>query len=55
MGMVDRCQSHEIPQVGVRIIQCDQHQVRCRCGRTHTARTGPGPVGYGPNLAAFGV
>ena len=59
LGMVDRCQSHEIPQVAVRIIQCDQHQVRCRCGRTHTAArpdgARPGPVGYGPNLAAFAV
>jgi transposase len=59
LGVVDRYQCHDIPQVQVRITQYDQHRVRCGCGRTHTA-TRPegarsGPVGYGPNLAAFAV
>ena len=57
--MVDSYQEHEIPQVAVRITQYDQHQVACRCGRTPTAArpegARPGPVGYGPNLAAFAV
>jgi hypothetical protein len=59
LGVVDRYQSHEIPQVSERVIQFDQHQVVCGCGQTHTA-TRPegarsGPVGYGPNLQAFAV
>ena len=59
LGVVDRYQQHEIPQVAVTLTQYDQHQVQCGCGRRHTAlrpqgaRTGP--VGYGPNLAAFAV
>jgi hypothetical protein len=59
LGVVDRYQQHEIPQVSVTITQYDQHQVRCGCGAVHTAsrpegaRTGP--VGYGPNLQAFAV
>jgi len=59
LGVVDRYQQHEIPRVSVQVTQCDQHQVRCGCGRLHTAsrpegaRTGP--VGYGPNLQAFAV
>jgi hypothetical protein len=59
LGVVDSYQEHEIPQVAVRVTQYDQHQVRCGCGQSHTA-TRPeearsGPVGYGPNLAAFAV
>jgi transposase len=37
LGVVDRYQQHEIPQISVRITQYDQHQVRCGCGRLHTA------------------
>ena len=60
LGVVDRYQQHEIPQVAVRITQYDQHEVACGgCGRRHTAArpegARPGPVGYGPNLAAFAV
>src|SRR3954467_12210611 len=59
LGIVDRYQQHEIPQVAVTITQYDQHQVQCGCGRRHTADrpdgARPGPVGYGPNLAAFAV
>jgi transposase len=59
LGVVDRYQQHEIPQVSVKITQYDQHAVRCGCGTVHTA-TRPegaraGPVGYGPNLQAFAV
>src|SRR3954469_20627447 len=59
LGVVDRYQQHEIPQVAVTVTQYDQHQVVCGCGKLHTA-TRPagarsGPVGYGPNLAAFAV
>jgi transposase len=59
LGVVDRHQQHEIPQVSVKITQYDQHRVRCGCGTLHTA-TRPdgartGPVGYGPNLQAFAV
>src|SRR5512144_1296054 len=55
LGVVDRYQQHEIPQVAVRVTQYDQHEVACGgCGRTHTAArpegARPGPVGYGPNL-----
>jgi transposase len=59
LGVVDRYQQHEIPQVSVTVTQYDQHSVRCGCGRVHTAarpegaRTGA--VGYGPNLQAFVV
>jgi len=59
LGVVDRYQQHEIPRVSVQVTQYDQHQVRCGCGRLHTAsrpegaRTGP--VGYGPNLQALAV
>jgi transposase len=59
LGVVDRYQQHEIPQVTVTITQYDQHQVQCGCGRRHTADrpdgARSGPVGYGPNLAAFAV
>lgn len=59
LGVVDRYQQHEIPQVTVTITQYDQHQVLCGCGRRHTAGRPDGarcgPVGYGPNLAAFAV
>ena len=59
LGTVDRYQQHEIPQISVRITQYDQHQVRCGCGRLHTAPRPDGArcglVGYGPNLQAFCV
>jgi transposase len=59
LGVIDRYQQHEIPQVSVRVTQYEQHAVRCECGRTHTAArpegARPGPVGYGPNLQAFAV
>src|SRR3712207_1296119 len=60
LGVVDSYQAHEIPQVAVRVTQYDQHHVACcGCGRTHVAArpegARPGPVGYGPNLAAFAV
>ena len=60
LGVVDSYQAHEIPQVAVRVTQYDQHRVACcGCGRAHTAArpdgARPGPVGYGPNLAAFAV
>jgi transposase len=59
LGIVDRYQQHEIPQVAVKIIQYDQHQVECGCGKVHTAArpegARSGPLGYGPNLAAFAV
>ena len=55
----DRYQQHEIPQVAVTVTQYDQHQVACGCGKLHTAArpdgARSGPVGYGPNLAAFAV
>ncbi len=59
LGVVDRYQQHEIPQVAVTVTQYDQHQVQCGCGTLHTADrpdgARSGPVGYGPNLAAFAV
>jgi transposase len=59
LGVVDRYQQHEIPQVAVMVTQYDQHQIECGCGKLHTAArpdgARPGPVGYGPNLAAFAV
>src|SRR5215207_3935599 len=59
LGVVDRYQQHEIPQVAVTVTQYDRHQVECGCGRLHTAArpdgARSGPVGYGPNLAAFAV
>jgi hypothetical protein len=59
LGVVDRYQQHEIPEVGVKVTQYDQHSVRCGCGKVHTA-TRPagarsGVVGYGPNLQSFAV
>lgn len=59
LGVVDRYQQHEIPQVSVEITQYDQHAVRCGCGAVHTAArpegARSGPVGYGPNLQSFAV
>ena len=59
LGVVDRYQQHEIPQVALTVTQYDQHQVACGCGKLHTAArpdgARSGPVGYGPNLAAFAV
>lgn len=59
LGVVDRYQQHEIPEIRVAVTQYDLHQVECGCGSVHTA-TRPegarsGPVGYGPNLASFAV
>ncbi|MGH3846995.1 MAG: IS66 family transposase, partial [Pseudonocardiaceae bacterium] len=59
LGVVDRYQQHEIPQVAVQVIQYDAHQVQCGCGAVHTAARPQGAragrVGYGPSLAAFAV
>jgi transposase len=59
LGIADRYQQHEIPQVAVTVTQYDQHSVRCRCGKIHTAArpegARPGITGYGPNLQAFAV
>ena len=59
LGVVDRYQQHEIPQVSVTITQYDQHAVRCGCGTVHTAARPEGAraglVGYGPNLQVFAV
>jgi len=59
LGVVDRYQQHDIPQVAVTVTQYDQHAVRCGCGRVHTAGrpdgARSGPVGYGPELQAFVV
>jgi transposase len=59
LGVVDRYQQHEIPQLSVSITQYDQHQVRCGCGKIHTAPRPEGArsglVGYGPNLQAFAI
>lgn len=59
LGIVDRYQQHEIPLISVTVTQYDQHQVRCGCGRLHTATRPEGArtglVGYGPNLQSFAV
>jgi uncharacterized coiled-coil protein SlyX len=59
LGVVDRYQQHEIPQVSVTVTQYDQHAVRCGCGRVHTASrpqgARAGAVGYGPNLQSLAV
>ena len=59
LGVVDRYQQHEIPQLSVTVTQYDQHRVRCGCGMIHTASrpegARPGLTGYGPNLQAFAV
>ncbi|MCA1676007.1 MAG: DUF6444 domain-containing protein, partial [Actinobacteria bacterium] len=59
LGVVDRYQQHEIPQVSVRITQYDQHQVVCGCGAVHTAArpegARSGAVEYGPNLQSLAV
>src|SRR5947207_5835075 len=59
LGVVDRYQQHEIPRMSVTVTQYDQHQVRCGCGKLHTATRPEGArtglVGYGPNLQAFAV
>ncbi|MCA1682166.1 MAG: IS66 family transposase [Actinobacteria bacterium] len=59
LGVVDRYQQHEVPQVSVTVTQYDQHSVRCGCGRVHTADRPEGArsgiAGYGVNLQAFAV
>src|SRR5215204_5893269 len=59
LGVAERYQQHEIPEVSVKVTQYDQHVVRCGCGRVHTADrpagARSGAVGYGPNLQAFAV
>ena len=59
LGVADRYQQHEIPQVRVTVTQYEQHRVECGCGKIHTAArpegARSGPVGYGPNLQAFAV
>jgi hypothetical protein len=59
LGVVDRYQRHELPEVAVRVTQFEAHAVACGCGRTHTsgrpAGAGAGSVGYGPNLKALVV
>ena len=46
LGVVDRYQQHEIPQVAVTITQYDQHQVAVRLREAATPP--PGPTGPGP-------
>lgn len=59
LGIVERYQQHEIPQMSVTVTQYDQHRVRCGCGRMHIAGRPEGArsglVEYGPNLQAFAV
>jgi len=59
LGVVDAFQQIEIPAVTATLTQYDQHAVRCRCGRVHTAArpegAGTGKVEYGPTLAAWAV
>lgn len=59
LGVVGRYQQHEIPRLSVTVTRYDQHQVRCGCGRVHTATRPEGArsclAGYGPNLQAFAV
>jgi transposase len=59
LGIVDRYQQHEIPCMSVTVTQYDQHQMRCGCGRVHTATRPEGArsglTGYGPNLQSFAV
>ena len=59
LGVVDRYQQHEIPQVTVTVTQYNQHRVRCGCGKVHAADRPEGArsgiVGYGPNLQSFAV
>jgi hypothetical protein len=59
LGVVDRYQQHEIPQVTATVTQYDQHSVRCGCGKVHTAPrpegARSGTVGYGPHLQSFVV
>ena len=59
LGVVDAFQQIEIPTVAATVTQYDQHAVRCRCGKVHTAArpdgAGTGKVGYGPVLAAWAV
>jgi hypothetical protein len=46
LGVVDSYQSHEIPQVAVRVTQFDQHRVACPDAHGHTPP--PDPTGPGP-------
>jgi hypothetical protein len=59
LGVVDAFQQIEIPTVAATLTQYDQHAVRCRCGKTHTAPrpqgAGTGKVEYGPVLQAWAV
>jgi transposase len=59
LGVVDAFQQIEIPTVAARLTQYDQHAVRCRCGKVHTAArpdgAGTGKVEYGPVLQAWAV
>lgn len=59
LGVVDAFQQIEIPQIRARVTQYDQHAVRCRCGKVHTAArpvgAGTGKVEYGPVLQAWAV
>jgi len=53
LGIVDRYQRHDIPEISVRVTEYSQHRVRCGCGQTHTAARpdgaqNAGVVGYGP-------
>jgi hypothetical protein len=58
LWVIDRYQQHEIPQVTVTVTH-DQRNVRCGCGKIHTAARPEGTpteiVGYGPNLQPFAV
>jgi hypothetical protein len=57
LGVVDRYQEHEVPEVAVTVTEYRVHAARCRCGRMHTAPrpdgAGAGAAGYGPNLQAL--
>ena len=48
LGVADRYQQHEIPQVVMRVCQYDQHRVHCRCRKVHTAARPEGPAPGAP-------
>jgi transposase len=59
LGVRSSYQQTEIPLVSATTIQYDRHEVRCRCGRKHTAPPPEGAttgnIGYGPNLLSWCV
>ena len=59
VGIERSHQSHDLPEIRIRVRQHDVYRVRCACGRGHVAalpdQVSAAPCSYGPNLQSLVV